>query len=235
MEIYEKSCITEGPLRTGGLFRLMQDAAEEHCDRIGLGNGVIDPLRLMWVVIRQYVELPGYPEPGQRFLMQTWPGNTRHMFFPRFYRLYSASGEPLGAGSAIWALVDRDTRKMIRPGEYGLAIEGLVTGGECRLPAFPDRLPAERTAEYTVPSSVLDSNGHMNNTKYYDLAESVFGLSPGEVRLRRAMTEYLNEALEGERMSLNWGREGRRYYIAGSSGQEKALFSMSLEYTERKR
>lgn len=220
-------------LKTSRLFRILQDAAGEHCEQIGLGKAVIGPKKLMWVVVRQLVELEYWPQPGERFTLLTWPGDTRHMFYPRFYRLEGPDGRLLGQSSALWTLVDRDSRKMISPAAYGLDIKGLVTGQEAPLPTAPARrLPLERQAAYTVGPDVLDSNGHMNNTRYYDLAESVFGPAVAGKHLRRAMTEYVAEAREGDQMRLDWGREGDSFAIAGSIGEEKALFRMSLEYRE---
>lgn len=221
----------EERLSTRGLFRLLQEAAGAHCEEIGLGAEVTRPRNLMWVVVRQLVEMERWPEPGELIQVQTWPGNTRHMFYPRFYLLKSETGALLGRSSALWALVDRDSRKMISPAAYGLVIEGLATGEESRLPSSPAKLPLDRTAEYTVGSDVLDTNGHMNNTRYYDLAERVFGETATEKNLSRAMTEYVAEAREGDVMHLSWGRDGDRYYITGTAGEDKTIFRMSLEYT----
>ena len=220
----------DGRLSTGGLFRLLQDAAGAHCEEIGLGVAVTKPKNLMWVVVRQLVEMERWPAPGELIRLETWPGDTRHMFYPRFYLIKSEAGELLGRSSALWTLVDRDNRKMISPSAYGLALSGLVTGQETRLPSAPAKLPADRAAEYTVGADVLDGNGHMNNTKYYDLAERTFGEAVAEKNLCRAMTEYVAEAREGDSMRLSWGQDGDQYYITGTAGEDKTIFRMSLEY-----
>ena len=230
MHIHIEEHRLDGRLSTGGLFRLLQEAAGAHCEEIGLGDDVIKPKNLMWVVVRQLVEMERWPEPGELILLETWPGDTRHMFYPRFYLIKSAAGEILGRSSAMWTLVDRESRKMINPMVYGLDIEGLVTGQEGRRPSALTRLPVDRTAEYTVGADVLDGNGHMNNTKYYDLAERTFGEAVADKNLCRAMTEYVTEAREGDTMHLGWGQEQNQYYITGTTGEDKTVFRMSLEY-----
>lgn len=230
MFIYQEEHKLTQPLTSSGLLRLMQNAAGEHCERTGPNGALIRSKNLMWVIIRQAVEMERFPEAGEDFLLRTWPGPVRHMFFPRYTAFVTQSGETLGRGSALWALVDRDSRKMVSPGAYGIELEGLATGEECRLPSAPAKLPLAFQGEYTVPSEVLDVNGHMNNTRYYDLAESLFGGVPEGKRLRRAMTEYVSEAREGDRIRLSWGREGDRFYVAGAGEGEKTIFKMGLEY-----
>lgn len=230
MHILEQKLTLREELKTSRFFLLLQETAGEHCEQIGLGKAVTGPHELMWVVVRQLVEMERWPEPGESFRLLTWPGDTRHMFYPRFHRLESPDGRLLGQCSALWTLVDRNSRKMISPSAYGLDIKGLVTGMEARLPSAPAKLPADRQAFYTVGPDVLDSNGHMNNTRYYDLAESIFGQEIAGRHLSRAMTEYVAEAREGDRMRLDWGQEGSRFFIAGSAGEDRPFFRMSLEY-----
>ena len=230
MHIHKEEHKLENALSTGGLFYLLQEAAGTHCEETGLGVAVTGPKNLMWVVVRQLVEMERWPEPGETLILHTWPGSTRHMFYPRFYRLEDESGALLGKSSALWTLVDRDARKAISPKAYGLELEGLVTGEELRLPSAPVKLPVESEAAYTVGADVLDGNGHMNNTRYYDLAERVFGERVRGKGLSRAMTEYVTEAREGDRMDLHWGRDGDRYFITGTTDSDKTVFRMSLEY-----
>ena len=228
MCVYKKKTELKEHLKTSGLFRFMQDAAGEQCELTGPTEAEVHGKSLMWVIVRQYIEMLRYPQPGETLELSTWPGPVRHMFFPRYY-VFKVNGEVIGQGSALWTLVDWDSRKMVSPATRGIELEGLTTGEECRLPSAPAKLPLDRTGEYTVPAEVLDINGHMNNTRYYDLAESVFEENFQEKGLCRAMTEYVSEALEGEQIHLRWGRDGDRYYITGAA-EEKTVFRMSLEY-----
>ena len=230
MHIHKEEHFLKNTLSTRELFRLLQDAAGAHCEEIGLGAAVTGPKGLMWVVVRQLIELERWPDKGETLCLDTWPGSTRHMFYPRFYLLRDAQGHILGRSSAMWTLVDRQTRKMISPQVYGLELEGLVTGDEARMPTAPAKLPTDCAAEYVVAADVLDDNGHMNNTRYYDLAERMFGDAISGKHLCRAATEYVSEAREGDKMSLRWGRDGDRYYIAGTAEEDKVIFRMSLEY-----
>ena len=227
MEIFEERClIPEAGICIGDLFRLIQKVSGDHCRELGFGESVMESLGLMWVIIRHAVELRRWPAPGEELRLCTWPGPTRHGMCPRYYRLLDGNGELLGEGCAIWSIVDRQSRKMqMSP---ALAIEPLVTGLECRRPAAPGRLPETESADYTVTAAVLDDNGHMNNTRYYDLAEDCLGTRSRP--LRRAAAEYLSEAREGDTLHLAWGREGARCCLEGR--RDGPAFRMELVYAE---
>ena len=100
------------------------------------------------------------------------------------------------------------------------------TAGAAR-PAAPVRLPAGESADYTVPHEVLDENGHMNNTRYYDLAEAMLGTAGRP--LRAALVEYVAEAREGDTLHLAWGREGDLFALEGHT--ESPAFRMNLAYS----
>ena len=228
MDIYEKEYLLENErLSTGELFRMLQDVSTLHCNELGLGMDVIGPKGLIWVVAKQYVKIRRCPRPGERIVLSTWPGSIRHAMFPRHYMIYSG-GERLMTGNALWTLVDVHTRKMVSPSEYGLDMEGLVTGNEEKLIFRLPRIEIGQSAEFVVPEAYLDTNKHMNNTRYYDMAEHCLGEATEGLCLREVMTEFISEARLGEKINVSWGREGDRFYICGD--EEKPIFRMSLEY-----
>ena len=86
-------------------------------------------------------------------------------------QLHSQSVAPFVRASALWTLVDEQTRKVVFPEKYGVVIEGEVTGQEIALPSSPRKLELTEADPFQVPYSYVDLNGHMNNTRYFDLAE----------------------------------------------------------------
>ena len=154
------------------------------------------------------------------------------VLFPRYYEIASAAdGSVLVKGSAVWSLMDMETRTTAFPDEYGVEIEGVETGREI---PFLTRLTALETTEscgFTVPYSYVDINGHMNNTRYFDLVEDSIGTAAEGRGLREIQTEYSAEAPLGCTLRLDWGEAENRYYITGrEDGVEHPCFRMSLQY-----
>ena len=230
IEIYrEEFTVSEEGLSTRELFHMLQTVSAAQCEGTCAGKAELDALGLMWVAIRQYVTVNRYPRAGEHIQVETWPGQTRHSFFYRYYRILDEKGEPLLSGSSLWSLVDRENRKMVAPGAYGIDLPCVVTGWEVQKPPAPRKFPAEESRTFIVPEEYLDANGHMNNTRYYDLAEQCIGVSAQTAALREATTEYLNEALGGEEFRVNWGFDGQCYCLTGEA-EDGHVFRMSLRY-----
>ena len=230
MDILErKYCIPESGLSSRELFLLLQEVSTNHCDELGYGMEVVGPRGLIWVVVRQRLELTDYPKPGEEICLRTWPGLTRHGMFPRYYIIESGEGRKLGEACALWTLVDAKSRRMIRPEDYGVDLKGRKTGLEGALPRAPEKLEQQGSRVFVVPESYLDANGHMNNTRYYQLAEESIGPEALAGRtLCRAVTEFSAEALSGDALTIRCGRDGSRFYVTGDT--EQAIFKMHLEY-----
>ena len=228
MEIYtEHFSVSPEGLCTGDLFRLMQKISGDHSTLLGYDERRMEELGVMWVIIRHGVQVQRWPEAGEEILAKTWPGPTRHGMCPRFYRLESGEGEVLITGCAIWSVVDRESRKMVIPTARGVDFPSQVTGLETRRPGAPLKLSTTEHSVYTVSHAVLDENRHMNNTRYYDLAEELLGTRGRPLEL--ALVEYVNEALEGDMLQLSWGEQEGLICFEGENHGE-AAFRMNLKY-----
>lgn len=215
-------------LRTSTLFQMLQEASIRHTEQLGMGRDKTLDKGILWVVGLQRAEITRMPVYDEQIVLKTWPGKTMHVFFPRYYQLETPVGEPLVRASALWTLVDSNTRRMAFPEKVGVFIDGVVTGEEIELPASPPRLPMTEAVPFRVPYSYVDLNGHMNNTRYFDLAEDCIPASAEGRALRLVQTEYVSEARCGAELQVRWGAEGGAYFLLGEA--EKPVFRMRLEY-----
>ncbi len=217
-------------LRTSELFKLMQEASIRHTEELGMGRDKTLDKGILWVLTLQRCEIRRMPEYDEHVVLKSWPGRTMHLFFPRYYSMETAEGEMLLKASALWCLVDQQSRKMVFPEKYGVEIEGIQTGEEIALPATVRRQDCVEERRFRVPYSYVDLNGHMNNTRYFDLAEDTIPAAQEGKRLKDIRMEYTAEVRLGEELLLRWSREGERCYLEG--GTEHPCFKMQLEYEE---
>ena len=183
---------------------------------------------ILWVLLMQRVEITRMPEYDESVVLKSWPGKSMHLLFPRYYSLETAEGEPLLKASAMWSLVDEKTRKVVFPEKVGVVIKGAVTGEEIAMPRVVARGECTNERDFTVPYSFIDLNGHMNNTRYLDLAEDCAGAAAEGKLLKSIAVEYQNEARLGDTLHLRWGGEGG-VYLCGET--DRPVFRMQLEYT----
>jgi acyl-ACP thioesterase len=217
-------------LRTSRLFELLQEASIRHTEQLGMGRDKTLDRGILWIVGLQRAQIARMPVYDEQIVLKSWPGKTMHLFFPRYYQMETGAGEVLLRASALWTLVDQETRKVVFPEKYGVVIEGEVTGEEIGLPASPRKLELTETVPFRVPYSYVDLNGHMNNTRYFDLAEDCVPASREGRPLRLVQTEYVSEARLGDELRVRWGSEGKVFFLQGEG--EKPVFRMRLEYGE---
>ena len=215
-------------LRTSTLFEFLEDVSIRHTEDLGVTREKTLDRGLLWMVTLLRAEIRRMPEYDEHLTLESWPGETMHLLFPRYYRLLDAAGEPLVSASAIWTLVDAKLRRVVFPDRYGIRIDGETTGHEIALPSPPRLAEGGSTAEIVVPFSYVDLNGHMNNTRYFDLAEDLLPDAARERALREILVEYAGEARLGERMQIRVEPDGSAFYLSGET--EKRCFRMRFLY-----
>ena len=216
-------------LRTSELFKLLQEASIRHTEALGMGRDKTLDKGILWVLLMQRAEIVRMPEYDERVVLKSWPGKTMHLLFPRFYSMETAEGEPLLKASALWSLVDEKTRKVVFPEKYGVVIEGAPTGEEIAMPGAVAKEDCVCERDFSVPYSFVDLNGHMNNTRYFDVARACIGGEAEGLTLRNIRAAYLNEALLGDRLSVSYARRGNLWTFEGKKNGEPC-FQISLEY-----
>ena len=187
------------------LLYLVQEAAGEHCALLGVDHRALSPKNLFWAVTRNRVQITRLPRWGETIRIETWPMPTTRVAYPRCVIAYDTEGKELFRSISLWVLMDKESRAMVLPGKNDVTVAGTITGKELEAPRAVATRPMEHSALRTVGFSLLDQNGHMNNTRYmdwvYDLLDSAFHR---EHPVQEFTVCYMNEAREGDQISLSY-------------------------------
>ena len=217
-------------LRPSCLFSLMQEASIDHTGQLGAGRDKTLDRGFLWVLTRQKVLINRLPEYDEQILFESWPGETMHVLFPRYYRMLDAEGQLLLSASALWTLIDSETRSFIFPQKEGIAVPGEITGNEIPLPSGIRSLPTQQQRHFSVPYSHTDINGHMNNIRYIDECENMIPDIASKRTLKEITVEYTHEILLGEEMVISLGIQDKTYFFSGDGAAH--YFSLLLQYEE---
>ena len=216
-------------LRTSRLFELLQEASIAHTEELGWPRETTLDRGFLWMIAMQRIEIERMPDYGETIGLKSWPGPMMHVLYPRQYRIEDEGGDVLLRGSAIWTLVDMNTRAMANPDDHGVVIEGVSTGDELALPGTLRPETCDQTASFTVPFSYCDLNGHMNNTRYLDVAEDHLA-GPAEGRELAAISvQYMAEIRYGDVVELRWREDDESAYLEGAR-DGKRCFALRFEY-----
>ena len=123
-------------LRTSRLFELLQEASIRHTEQLGMGREKTLDKGILWVVGLQRAEITRMPVYDEQIVLKSWPGETMHFFFPRYYQIETADGELLSVPAPYgrwWTANPQDgfSRAVRR------CDRRCRTGEEIRVPSLP--------------------------------------------------------------------------------------------------
>ena len=237
MSIYEKEYIIQSSdvdmfrrLRISRMFTFMQEAAIHHTEQLGAGRKKTLDRGFLWVITMQHAEIKRLPEYDEKIRLVSYPGKTMHVMFPRYYSVFDEKDEEIIRGSALWMLMDMNTRKMVFPDAQGIKIEAEETQGSYPLPK-PIK-PEETDGEYvfTVPYSFTDINGHLTNTRYFDIAEDITHSSSSGKTPKYAAVEYSGEARYNDKVEIRFRQDENGIFLSGTKDENKKVFKLKMTY-----
>ena len=159
-------------LRMSDLFRLLEEASIAHTEELGCTRDKTLDRGLLWIITRQLVEIDEMPAYDEEIIVRSWQGEMQHVFFPRFYEI-ERDGMVIIRGQALWMLIEEETRSMAMPEDYDIFIPGRPGSDDMMLPAIaiPKNAEASESMSLVTRFSQVDINGHMNNTRYFDIID----------------------------------------------------------------
>ena len=163
-------------LKLGHLFRLLQEAAIEHSEQVGLGSKTLVDGGSVWVLNRVEAEILRYPEYLEALTLVTWHKGSKGYRAYRDFILY-AGDEKIATAASMWLYVDTQRRRIIRiPEDVSAAY---TSEAESAMDNRFDTWKADTrfTPAFSKPISVRTSDydplGHVNNAVYLDYVETL--------------------------------------------------------------
>ena len=129
--------------------------------------------------------------------------------------------------------VRADVAYLVKTGAVEKIYGGVRAAEHKQVPLFASRA-MENTATRTVGYTLLDRNGHMNNTRYLDWVDDL--LSSGfhaENSPKEFAICYFNEALEDQEIALNWAlTEDTCLHVDAHrvSDEKSGVFSATVQF-----
>ena len=225
-----------GRLKPAVMLWLIQEVSGIHAGQLGASWEALAEKNLFWAIIRHKVEVCRPTYTGQTITLRTWPMPTTRVAYPRATEAWDENGNLLFRSHAIWVLMDRTSRTMVLPGKSGVDVPGTLQGCEAPAPgSIPGRTP-ENYVNLSVGYSVLDRNGHMNNTRWLDWTDNLLNADfHREKMLRQLDICYMTEAKEGQQIKLLWQLNNQDLLqVEALSSEENChrILALNAQYTD---
>lgn len=217
-------------LRLSVLMRLFQECCIAHTEELGMGREKTLDRGFLWIVNAEMIRVRRMPEYDEEITLVCRPGRTLHYFFPRQMSVLDRDGMEIILIGAVWSLIDEKTRQLIDPAENGIFINGEDRPEDIRPPlSLPNPELTDTVSGLKAAYSLVDINGHVNNTHCADMALDLIGIEKlRDLSVRTVKCVFRKEIPAGAVFDLNWGQTGAFYSFRNE------YFALDLEFAREK-
>lgn len=196
-------CDEDGTATLPALINYMQDCSTFQSQALGVGIDSLRERHLAWLLAAWEIEVLRQPRFCDRITVSTWATSMASIQARRNFTVADeATGETLVRADSLWFTFDTQARKVIRiPEAEHVYMEG---DQPLDMPPLERRLaakgPFREATVLEVGEQHLDTNHHMNNAQYVQVALSALRELAIEPTLRRVCVQYRQMALLGDTM-----------------------------------
>lgn len=193
---------SEKELTLPALLDYLQDCCSFQGEDLGIGVEYLEREHVAWVLSSWEIEVVRYPQLGKRIVVGTWPYEFKGFYGMRNFLVKDEMGETLVKANSLWVFMDTEQMRPVRINRdvmeaYRDKIEASLAGewGARKL-AVPEK--GETKEPVQVARCHIDTNHHMNNAKYVQVAEEYL---PEQFKVERLRVEYKKSAMLGDILS----------------------------------
>ena len=197
-------------LKTAGIINYFQDCTTENSEHLGVGHAFLRKRTRAWILNAWQVFINRRPSVGEEVRVSTWATGFKGIMGPRDFKMVTADGEELACAQSLWVYVDTETGKPVRPTDGEIAAyeveEPLPIANFSRKISLPEGLSKVDT--FPVRKYHIDTNNHMNNSRYVELACEAL---PQNFEAKILRVEYKKAAVYGDQIILKCAVEEERF------------------------
>ena len=223
-----------GALSLLGVINYLQDCSTFQSEDIGLGVEYLEEKKRAWLLSSWRIVIDRYPVLGERIKIGTWATSSKGIYGYRDFVIMDQDGNYLVRAESIWFFCD--TEKMVpvsvMPEDvaaYGNE-EALDLGKAPRKILIPEEY--EEGIPVTIATHHLDTNHHVNNAQYVDIAREAV---PCTKMVKGIRADYKKAAVLGEILVPRVTKTGEDEWtvvLADEAGEVRAV--VWLQYGEHK-
>ena len=215
-------------LKPSSIFDLSQEISGDHADILHCGFTEFIAKGYIWVIVRNYVEFIKPIKHVSSLDLETYLTKPRFVEYPREVCFYSKEGL-VAITKSIWMILDYKTFNVVTPELFNdidySKIHPYFTTRLKKLSLIPKE-KLEFCKDIIVTYSMLDHNGHLNNTHYLDFYLDVY--QPSKY-IKSLQVEYIKQGFLNDKISLYRYSENEKDYLYGYRNED-LIFYMKVEY-----
>lgn len=214
----------DGNMTWLALMDYFQDCSVFHSESVGLGMDVWEKTHQSWILSSWQICLNRMPKMAEKITTQTWAYGMKGFYGYRNFSMNDESGARVAYANSIWVLMDTERMIPARVPEemaqaYGIEPQLPMNCSERKI-VLPNQYKTKDSL--VVPSYFIDSNHHMNNSRYVQVALEYV---PEQFAVAEVRVEYRKAAKYGDVLIPHVTEEENRIVVAlcEEAGQPYAI------------
>jgi len=230
LKIFPSMCDHNSRLSIPAALNIFQDYATLHADYFEIGPDGMDRRNAFWIITKIRLHINRMPKMMDELTVKTWIQEADRASCERDFAITDGD-EVLVYGRSIWAVISRDTGRLVHMKELYPVVEFNVAPPDDRNFIKIDKHfeEAEEIGTYTVRSSDIDLGGHLNNVNYvramigcFD-SETLDNMDISEIELN-----YISQTYEGDTLTFKYRRSEGGFELGALNDKGKTVFVAAL-------
>ncbi len=211
---------------------MMQEAAYHHAEMLGVGASNLDKDQHIWVLSRVIIQVERYPDWNETIQLKTYPKGIKGLFALRDFEITDEQKNIIAKATTAWLIIDSKTRRPVRAID---AVKAIEVADESAVDEFPDKLPSCDESNHKIFNadySAIDSNKHVNNTKYVDwITDSLSKERLENKNIKKLQINFNSEMNWGDVLQLCYKEEsnGKIIYTGKNQSKGNTAFKAAIE------
>ncbi|WP_028042043.1 acyl-[acyl-carrier-protein] thioesterase [Candidatus Stoquefichus massiliensis] len=187
-----------------------------------------------WVVAKQSLHLDEPIYYKDMIELSTIINNGSFVAFPRYYFIKKNKKE-IGHCSSIWTLINIQKRRIVSPKKIGIMMPEVLHDIYLDEPqSININIPMDYKTTRQVLYSDVDTNQHMNNTRYVQWALDIIDYQiHKDFFISDLNIQYKKEIRPLENVELYLGQDKTRYIVEGRGNQGIIYFTIEIYFNKR--
>ncbi len=192
-------CDEQCKLRMDSLLNYFQDTSTFQSEDLGAGFSYLIPRNLVWVVASWQIEIKRFPKLGEEIVVCTAPYDFKGFLGYRNFWMETKDGEKLAVANSMWSLVDFEEMKPQTASQE--IIDKYSVEPKLDMNYSARKIVVSEGGHNLLPVIVhrqhLDSNQHVNNVQYVNIASDYLqeGFEIGQLRVEYKKQAHLHDAM----------------------------------------
>lgn len=222
----------DAKLSVTGIMNYFQDCSTFQSEACGVGISYLKEVKRAWLLSSWQIQVLKRPKLGDRITIATWPYEIKGIYALRNFVILDEAGEYLVKANSCWFLLDTESGRPVRVTEDDVRAYG---AGEPKLPMeYAPRkinLPKEmeEAGKLLILKHQIDTNHHVNNAQYVDMAREVL---PEGTEIKEIRAEYKKAAVLGDKVVLKRAGTETGYVVSVRSEDGSVFANIELKTKE---